>query len=350
VKRFTLIELLVVFALISILLANGFFALDVLWQVGFGWALFLGRVLPRMSLDVTGTLIALGCLAGLAVGLHLFLGWLYAQAKGAGGPRWRPRWTGMIVGLVVLMFAAGLSVVGVAHQAAWMANSRVPMTQTSGGIRQIAARTHSANNLRQIGLATYNYYNTRRGKLLLGATFDARGTALHGWQTSLLPYLEQEELYRRIDREVPWNDPRNVDAFRTPVRVYLHSVPGERDEAGFALTHYAANVRVLGGEKPRNIATITDGLANTILAGEVWAEYSPWGRPANWRDPARGIRSTPDSFGSPQQPDSAQFVFMDGSVKTLKKGIDPAVLKALSTPDGGEAIDPADLIPARKPQ
>jgi prepilin-type processing-associated H-X9-DG protein len=73
-----------------------------------------------------------------------------------------------------------------------------------------------------------------------------------------------------------------------------------------------------------------------IRAGEA-ADYKPWGSPANWRDPARGINRTPDGFGS-TDPKGANFVFADGGARFLSKDINAQVLKALSAPDGGEAI------------
>jgi hypothetical protein len=39
------------------------------------------------------------------------------------------------------------------------------------------------------------------------------------------------------------------------------------------------------------------------------------------------------------------FAMADGSVRTLKADISPSVLKALSTPRGGEKIDVADFAP-----
>jgi hypothetical protein len=201
---------------------------------------------------------------------------------------------------------------------------------------------NSRNNLKHMGLAFHNYQEDGRKALPPGGTFDDKGNALHGWQTQLLPYIEQMDLYRKIDQAVPWSHSRNAEHFRTTVKEYLYpSVEPRNDDAGFALGHYAANVRLIGGN-PRSLKNIPDGAANTILAGEVWARYSPWGRPGNWRDPARGIRTTPDSFGSPQLADSVQFVMADGSVRTVKKSVDLAVLKALSTPDGGEPISPGD--------
>jgi prepilin-type processing-associated H-X9-DG protein len=145
-------------------------------------------------------------------------------------------------------------------------------------------------------------------------------------------------LYDEIRKDLPWNHPANTAPFQKVIRVY--SDPGARpvqDDAGYALSHYAANVRVIGGAVPLARAKITDGLANTIVAGEAAGNYKPWGHPTNWRDPALGINHSPDGFGNLYR-GGANMAFADGSVRFLKESIDPAVLKALSTPAGGEPL------------
>jgi hypothetical protein len=318
---------------------------DFLFQLTCGWALFLMRVLPDVRVDVAGTVTALVCLGGLAVGLHLFLRWLYAQLRmgslpeGVAVPHWQPRWTGALLSLVVLMFVAGISAVGITHQVVWMVNSQQPLIYRDRNIGPASNRARSSNNLKQIGLASSNYGVGRQGILPRGGTFDVYGNGLHGWQTFLLPYLEQDDLYRQIDFNLPWHNPRNADVFATPVWTYLYPGVEERtDSEDFALSHYASNVRVLGGATGRKIDSITDGLATTILAGEVWANFRPWGYPASWRDPADGIHTTPDSFGSPANRDNTQFLMADGSVRIVSRRVGRDVLAALSTPDGGETI------------
>lgn len=120
--------------------------------------------------------------------------------------------------------------------------------------------------------------------------------------------------------------------------VYLRpGINRKRDAAGYALSHYAANARMLGGSELRTMQSVKDGTSNTIMAGEVVSNFKPWGDPTNWRDVDLGINRSWFGFGSPS-PGGASFLFVDGSVHFLKNTIDAQVLKALSTPDGGETI------------
>ena len=116
-------------------------------------------------------------------------------------------------------------------------------------------------------------------------------------------------------------------------------IPEGENAAGYALSHYAGNARLLGGENPRTLDEVIDGTASTIMAGEVAAGFEPWGSPTNWRDPTLGINRSPEGFGSPF-PGGANVLFADGSVRFLKDTIDPRVLRSLSTPAGGETIAP----------
>ncbi|HXG10342.1 MAG TPA: DUF1559 domain-containing protein [Gemmataceae bacterium] len=61
-------------------------------------------------------------------------------------------------------------------------------------VREAAARSQCANNLKQIGLAVHNYHDSY-GKL---PNAYAATTGL-SWHVYLLPYIEQDNLYRRFD-------------------------------------------------------------------------------------------------------------------------------------------------------
>ncbi len=201
-----------------------------------------------------------------------------------------------------------------------------------------ARRSQSVNNLKQMGLAIH-YYQDAEGSMPLAATLDAEGRLLHGWEARVLPYVEQTTLYNQINFSVPWDDPRNEAAFRTRINTYLSpNIRVDPEATGPAPSHYSGNAWVLGGDSARKLIDIPDGTSNTILAGEMGAEFKPWGHPANWRDPAKGLNQSPDGFGGPF-PGGANILFADGSVRFIKNTINPKVFRALATPVGGETIN-----------
>ena len=65
--------------------------------------------------------------------------------------------------------------------------------------------------------------------------------------------------------------------------------------------------------------------------------FKPWGHPTNWRDPTVGL-NTPDGFGGPRGNGGANFVMADASVRFVSDKISPDMLRALTTPGGGEDI------------
>ncbi len=203
--------------------------------------------------------------------------------------------------------------------------------------REAARRVQSRNNLFQIGLALHNYHDAYM-TFPPGTIADKGGREYHGWQTMLLPYVEQVSVYNQVDFNVPWDDPKNRGPMQTKIACYL--APGineTQDAAGYALSHYAGNSYLFPQNRAMHIRDITDGSSLTILAGEAAGNFLPWGHPGNSRDPGNGIQAGPDSFGRPGSP-AAGILMCDGSVRFFNKDVDPAVLKALATPAGGEIV------------
>src|SRR5579864_8524861 len=82
-----------------------------------GWIRFLGRVVPQMTVEWNGVVTSMVCLILLAGGLHYFGRWFWSQnTEGETTSRWSARWTFAVLALVVLMFTAGISAVGITHQ------------------------------------------------------------------------------------------------------------------------------------------------------------------------------------------------------------------------------------------
>jgi prepilin-type N-terminal cleavage/methylation domain-containing protein/prepilin-type processing-associated H-X9-DG protein len=67
-------------------------------------------------------------------------------------------------------------------------------------VRAAAARLSCSNNLKQIGLAVHNYASANEDCF---PKYDGANRRL-GWTTLLLPYLEQENVYKMVDQTRSW--------------------------------------------------------------------------------------------------------------------------------------------------
>jgi type II secretory pathway pseudopilin PulG len=91
-------------------------------------------------------------------------------------------------------------------------------------VRESAARIQCQNNLKQIGLTCHAYHDTQQGLPpgYLAEMPDKDGqsdtTSGWGWGAFLLPYLEQDNLYRQLEFSQPV---QNSPAIQTVVKVYL---------------------------------------------------------------------------------------------------------------------------------
>jgi prepilin-type processing-associated H-X9-DG protein len=129
----------------------------------FGWIWYLRRVLPNMVVrwDLVASTAAYA--AVLLVGAHFFLRWLRSEMTPPGmGRAWKWSWTVGGFLLVLLAFAAGISVVGVVHQTGWLISSPEPLYHRS---HASADRIRCQSNLRQIGQALQMYANENGGRL-----------------------------------------------------------------------------------------------------------------------------------------------------------------------------------------
>jgi prepilin-type processing-associated H-X9-DG protein len=170
-------------------------------------------------------------------------------------------------------------------------------------VREAANRASCANNLHQIGIALHNYEETN-GMLPSGgegtqwlATGGAQSAFdTHSTWTLLLPYIEQENVYKMFDLSKPYNvgsRPQNREAARAQIKTYLcpsypdrqpdpygygqsdymptvytdiHPEDGYRDPATLTTRGSRVNGALhLGGTR---ISEITDGTSNTIAAAE----------------------------------------------------------------------------------
>jgi prepilin-type processing-associated H-X9-DG protein len=211
---------------------------------------------------------------------------------------------------------------------------RVGATDVQAGAR----RGVSQNNLRQIGLGVLNHEAAYRGfppPALTGVN-DKEGRPLLSWRVAILPYIEQDALYRQFHLDEPWDSPHNKKLIAQMPKVY--AAPGIQTKSP-GLTHYQVLVgpgtafEPMPGRSPANIrvAEITDGLSNTLMVVEA-ADPVIWTKPDDLRyDPKGALPKLGGLFG-----DGFNAAFCDGHVVFLRRTIAADTLRALMTRNGGD--------------
>jgi prepilin-type N-terminal cleavage/methylation domain-containing protein/prepilin-type processing-associated H-X9-DG protein len=263
-------------------------------------------------------------------------------------------------------------------------------------VREAADRMQCQNNLRQIGLALHQHHDALRllpsnggwdgkqtvkkadGGTFVPATTDfaAGQTFFWGvgdpslgpraqtgsWLYAILPFIEQGNVHRAR----AWGAPMPLyvcPARRQPVAYQVAATDklGAYEGGGWswAKSDYAGNAYVLLGltpERPRclRIAAITDGTANTILAGEraidplvhtptTWYWDEPYFLGGSSGTARRGLLVVRDAAGVEYKGNwgaahlgGAQFVFADGSVRTVPYNAPWQTLASLLSPAGNE--------------
>lgn len=309
----------------------------------FGWIPFLLRSLDRVTPRWDFLLVGILALGGLILSIHLLsqqhrqhhkLGWKFSLSLSI---------------FLLLLFTSGTAIIGAAHHTIWIITDRPTrdseiIDQESLSIpiisraRRDARTTQWLNQIRSVMLEIQVHATNRRGKLAAGGEFDENGNGLRSWSMQMLPGV----LYADWNEDEDWKHPDNAYQCKCLLPDYVRPNTNPAllfDEEGYGLSELAGNVHVLGINKEISMEEITDGIANTILLGEVIERLRPWCDPANVRDPADGINQVPWGFGGEPYQKGAFFGFCDGSVKFLSESTDRTILKALATPTGAESVD-----------
>jgi prepilin-type N-terminal cleavage/methylation domain-containing protein/prepilin-type processing-associated H-X9-DG protein len=262
-------------------------------------------------------------------------------------------------------------------------------------VREAAARLSCSNNLKQLVIACHHYHDAQQtlppGYYATAAYPDT--SPGWGWGAFLLPYIEQDNLYRQLNFGQPV---QNSPAIRTMVKPFLcpSDLPPEQP---FAVTDGSFSTLVLAAPSSyaatvgddssecdaptgngvfyRNSRTrltdITDGTSHTTLLGDrawtqtkgIWAgapsnaivsagAQNPWQNataPApvlvlthnNWINIRTDSDGGLDDFSS-NHTGGANIAFADGSVRFLRSitgdGQDHRDFWAMGTRAGGEVI------------
>jgi hypothetical protein len=201
-------------------------------------------------------------------------------------------------------------------------------------IQAASTRTKDSNNLKQLGLAMIQYHEAtgsfppQDGKM----TPNAKGGL--SWRVHLLPYIEQEALYKQFKLDEPWDSEHNMALVAkmppTYASPFVADPPGQTRYKVFS----GPDAVVYPGSRT-TLPSITDGASNTILV-------VGGGKPVTWTKPD-DIEFTgtadPSVLALPDQR-GCNVLLCDGSVRWIDQGISPRTLKAAITRNGGEVPGP----------
>ena len=231
----------------------------------------------------------------------------------------------------------------------------VPVLVVCGGIlialllpavqaaREAARRAQCSNQLKQIGLAMHNYYQAH-GTFPPAFIPDENGNPKHSWRVLILPYLDAGAVYAQYRFDEPWDSPNNKalatqmpKLFQCPSETV--QTPGKTSYAMLVGPHAFSD-----GPHGRKYTEIRDGTSNTIMIVEASSAGINWldPRDLNTEDmgfspgtvgPAEGIFGITEI--SSCHPNTANVLFVDGSVKSISSTIDPKKLEDMITIDGG---------------
>ncbi len=242
-------------------------------------------------------------------------------------------------------------------------------------VREAASRITCTNNLKQIGLALHMYHDTHK-KLPSGylMNLDAAGQEIGpgwGWGAQILDGLEQSPLRAKINLNVDLSN--TVHAMPRTQRLAVFICPSDDYLTTFtpptattALAH-GDYVGVFGSNEIEDdpgagnglfyrnsqirFAHVTDGISNTLMVGERHNIRFT----ATWTGVLAGIDEAqalvlgtcdhPPNHPNGHKEDFASrhshgvnFLYGDGTVRTIDNMILPTIYQALATRAGNEAV------------
>ncbi|HVL12112.1 MAG TPA: DUF1559 domain-containing protein [Gemmata sp.] len=222
-------------------------------------------------------------------------------------------------------------------------------------LQSVASRKKFAtrsNNLKQIGLALHNFHDANGA--LPQNVYGPKGEPLLSWRVQILPYIEQDNLWRLFKTDEPWDSENNKKLVEQMPKVF--EVAGREAPKGH--TYYQAFLTpdpqkqkgnaaavgrtwlVEGGKWRTTLAQIPDGTSNTIGVAEARASVV-WTKPD---DLPFGEKLPP--LGE-DRADTFLALMLDGSVRALPSNLPADVLRILIDGQDGRVV-PDELFEERR--
>lgn len=177
-------------------------------------------------------------------------------------------------------------------------------------------------------------YHDKFGRFPPAAVCDANGKPLLSWRVLILPFLEEDGLFKQFHLDEPWDSPHNVQLVLKMPIIYGPYRTRRTDDG---MTYFQAIVgpgAAFEGANGLKFSDFKDGTSNTMSIAEAW-DPVPWSKPEDLvYDPNGPL----PRFGGIMRDGSFRALFADGFVHEISKGVREDTIRALITRDGHEEV------------
>jgi hypothetical protein len=262
------------------------------------------------------------------------------RAKSSGGGGSTTLWIVLgVVGAVVLLCLVGPALL---------------LIPAVSKVREAAARAQSQNNLKQLALAMHNYQDTFQ-QLPPAVVYDKDGKPLYSWRVLILPFIEQDNIYRQWHFDEPWDGPNNKQLSAMLIKTFMKpgtTTPGDTyyqvfdgptaafdsDPRNGLVPFMALGPPGMGLQQSKKVsripASFPDGTSNTILIAEA-GDPVPWAKPGDLHyDPNGPLPKLGGMFGG-----DFNVAMADASTLFVKpKTMSERTLRAAITASGNDVL------------
>jgi type II secretory pathway pseudopilin PulG len=179
------------------------------------------------------------------------------------------------------------------------------------------------------------------------------------WMVTILPYLEADSVYQTFQLDKGFGE--NLQASRTRIKDYLCPNLPSGNKNNFNTTYFAmAGIGsgapsqpagapgngFMGYDRLTTLGMIKDGTSTTIAIMETRSNMGPWAQGGSSN--LRGFDPTDLPLFGDQRPlgghtGGMYTAWADCSVRFLRSQVNPKILSAAITIDGGESVDHIQL-------
>jgi RNA polymerase sigma factor (sigma-70 family) len=199
---------------------------------------------------------------------------------------------------------------------------------TGNKLREAAQRAVSSNNLRQIALAMHNYHDVHKA-LPANAIYSQDGKkALLSWRVAILPFIEQEKLYREFKLDEPWDSAHNKKLIAKMPKLYEDVKADEKNNGKTYYQVFTGSKAAFEGNLNKAFTDFVNGLSNTAMAAEA-KDAVIWTQPVDIVVPLEKGKM-PELGGV--FPGGFHVMMADGSIRFLPRETTPTALRALAIP------------------